>query len=381
MELLVALLALCVGLLLGLLIGVLWARSRPGSDVGVHDGLERLHDQLRDLAHTRSSWQGQLSQQVADVRLAAEGLRQETQALATALRRPQVRGRWGELHLRRVVELAGLVDRCDFEEQVRLEDGPLRPDLVVHLAGGRRVVVDAKAPLEAFLDAAAATDEEARTRHLARHARAVRHHVDQLAAKRYWQAAGGSPEFVVLFLPAEPVLAAALEADRTLIEDASRRRVVLASPTTLIALLRTVAAGWTEERVAQHAREVQELGRDLHTRLSRMSDHLDRVGRSLSAAVGHYNRAVGSMETRVLVTARRLGELGLADTGPADTGPADTGPAEAGADPPMLGEPGPGDPGRVHPGPGGARRAEHGLPAPRQVERTARSPARRADPA
>ncbi|MEI5672787.1 MULTISPECIES: DNA recombination protein RmuC [unclassified Nocardioides] len=322
METLTALLTLLVGLALGALVGVLWARSRPQhvqavgqgmvDQAEVMQGLDRLSDQLADLDHQRSTWQGQLHQQVADMRLSTETLRRETHALSTALRKPQVRGRWGELHLRRAVELAGLVDRCDFAEQVRLDDGALRPDLVVRLVGGRSVVVDAKVPLDAYLDATSADDDE-RPAHLARHVRQLRTHVDQLGAKAYWRALPETPEFVVLFVPAESFLAAALETDGSLIEYAAARQVVLATPTTLIALLRTVAHGWTHEALADQAREIHRLGRDLHGRLGTLGGHLDLVGRSLNAAVGHYNSAVGSLESRVLVAARRFSDLAVTD--------------------------------------------------------------------
>jgi DNA recombination protein RmuC len=285
-------------------------------------GLDRLSDQLHDFEHARATWQGQLHQQVLDMRLTADGLRRETQTLATALRRPQVRGRWGELHLRRAVELAGLVDRCDFEEQVQLRghgDAALRPDLVVRLAGGRSVVVDAKVPLDAFLDATSTDvtddthDTDARDAHLARHARQLRSHVDLLGSKRYWRALPETPEFVVLFLPAESFLSAALEADASLLEHAADRGVVLASPTTLIALLRTVAHGWRHESLADQAREIHRVGRDLHERLGTMSGHLGKLGRSLDTAVSAYNQAVGSWESRVLVAARRFEELDVTD--------------------------------------------------------------------
>jgi DNA recombination protein RmuC len=316
---LVLLVGVGLGLALGLALGVL-RRSPAAADPGeveVLESLDRLHDQLRDLEHARVSWQGQLHQQVADVRRSADGLRDQTAQLTTALRRPQVRGRWGELHLRRTVELAGLVDRCDFDEQVRLAhdgvDGAQRPDLVVHLAGGRDVVVDAKVPLDAFLDATAAGDDAERDHHLARHARQVRTHVDQLGSKAYWRALAGTPEFVVLFVPAESFLSAALEADPGLLEHAAAKQVVLASPTTLIALLRTVAQGWQHEALAEQAREIHRLGVDLHRRLQVLDRHLDDVGRSLNAAVGHYNRAMGSLESRVLVSARRFKELAVTD--------------------------------------------------------------------
>src|SRR3954470_3221681 len=315
MEILTLFLTLLVGLGLGALVGVLWSRSRSPYVAGLVDqaevmqGLDRLSDQMRDLDHQRASWQGQLNQQVLDMRHTAEGLRRETQSLSTALRKPQVRGRWGELHLRRAVELAGLVDRCDFAEQVRFEDGARRPDLVVRLVGGRSVVVDAKVPRDAYLDATSTDDEDDHRRHLVRHAGQLRTHIETLGAKRYWRSLEESPEFVVLFVPAESFLAAALGTDPSLIEYAAERQVVLATPTTLIALLRTVAHGWSHEALADQARDIHRLGRELHERLASMNGHLDQLGRSLNAAVGHYNQTVGSLESRVLVSARRFGDL------------------------------------------------------------------------
>ena len=294
------------------------AETRAAESAVVRERLDRLHDQLRDMAQHGVSWQSQLKQQVDDVRLSTDTLRRETATLSTALRRPQVRGRWGEMHLRRAVELAGLVDRCDFDEQVSTRSegddgsrGSLRPDLVVNLAGGKHVVVDAKVPLDAFLDATGADSEEERSAHLQRHARQLRTHVDALAGKAYWRALPATPEFVVLFVPAESFLSAALEADPGLLEDAAERMVVLATPTTLIALLRTVAYAWTQQTLADKTREVHDLGRDLHERLATMGGHLDRLGRSLTAAVSAYNRAVGSLENRVLVSARRFTDLGV----------------------------------------------------------------------
>ncbi len=318
-------LTLCLGLVLGLVLGLLaavalgtpGARGRRPShqqtadQAVLREGLERLHDQLRDLDHQRATWQGQLAQQVLDMRHTTDLLRRETQSLATALRRPHVRGRWGELHLRRAVEIAGMVAHCDFTEQTRLADGALRPDLVVRLAGGRHLVVDAKVPLDAYLDAGAADDDDQREQHLRRHAAQLRQHVDALGAKRYWRALPESPEFVVMFLPAESFLGGALDLAPDLLEYAAARQVVLATPTTLIALLRTVAHGWSHETLAEQAREIHGLGRDLHDRLSTLTGHVDALGRSLNAAVGHYNQTVGSFEARVLVCARRFSDLGV----------------------------------------------------------------------
>jgi DNA recombination protein RmuC len=220
------------------------------------------------------------------------------------------------------VEVAGLVDRCDFLEQVHLSDGAqrsLRPDLVIRLAGGRSVVVDAKVPLEAFLDATATDDPQEREVHLARHARQLRTHVDTLGSKRYWRALPETPEFVVLFLPAESFLSAALDVDGALIEHAADRGVVLASPTTLIALLRTVAHGWRQEALADRAREIHRVGRELHERIGTMSGHLAKLGRTLDTAVAAYNHAIGSWESRVLVAARRFEELDATDDRLPDT--------------------------------------------------------------
>jgi DNA recombination protein RmuC len=308
----VLLAGLLVGGAVGAALGWFGARSRPSATAGLVDqaevmqGLDRLSDQLIEIDRGRASWQGELGRHLTE-------LQQETRGLTTALRRPQVRGRWGELHLRRAVELAGLVDRCDFTEQLRVADGSLRPDLVVHLVGGRQVVVDAKVPLDAYLDATTTDDRTRRDDALARHARQLRQHVDGLSSKAYWRALPETPEFVVLFVPAESCLAVALETDRDLIEYAAERQVVLASPTTLIALLRTVAHGWRHEALADQAREIHRLGRDLHDRLATLSGHLDGVGRSLTAAVGHYNSAVGSLESRVLVSARRFRDLAVTD--------------------------------------------------------------------
>jgi len=322
MDILLPLLTLVTGVLVGVLGTVVVgrrggaadldrARERTADTAVIRDGLDRLHERMRDLEHQRVSWQSTLHQQVDEVRHSTDVLRRETTALASALRKPHVRGQWGELHLRRSVELAGMVEHCDFSEQVQLhgEDGVQRPDVVIHLAGGKSVVVDAKVPLAAYLDALATDDPDEHQAQLARHARQVRGHVDQLSAKTYWRALPQSPEFVVLFMPAESFLSAALDAEPGLLEHAAARNVVLATPTTLIALLRTIAYGWTTETLAERTREIHELGRELYSRLGTVGRHLDKLGRSLKGSVDAYNSTVGSLETRVFVTARHFADV------------------------------------------------------------------------
>ncbi|MGH3417144.1 MAG: DNA recombination protein RmuC, partial [Actinocrinis sp.] len=315
---------LLIGLALGLVLGVLWERGRgrgPSAEaldrstdrllgladqqfaqVGrpIQESLRHLDDRLREIEQGRASSQAALARQIEDVRTTGEELRGQTAALVTALRAPQVRGRWGELHLRRAVELAGLVERCDFTEQLVVggavdgDEGVARPDLVVHLAGGKNVVVDAKVPLGAFLEAAEARDEEVRTERLRAHARQLKAHVDTLASRAYWRrlnsAGASTPEFVVLFVPGEAFLSYALESDPDLLEYAAERRVMLASPTTLITLLRTVAYAWSQDTLASEARTIIDLGRDLYDRIGVLAGHLDRVGGSLGGAVAAYNR-------------------------------------------------------------------------------------------
>jgi DNA recombination protein RmuC len=361
-----ALLLLLLGLLLGLALGILWERSRRATradpataaaldgtarvlletadrqlaqaSAPIHESLRHLDDRLREIEQGRAATHAALSRQIEDVRTTGEELRGQTAALVTALRTPQVRGRWGEMHLRRAVELAGLVDRCDFTEQLVIPAqegadtgegaGVARPDLVVHLAGDKHVVVDAKVPLGAFLEAAEAADEMVREERLRAHAKQLRAHVDQLASRAYWKrmAAAGAPtaEFVVLFVPGEAFLSHALSADPELVEYAAERRVVLASPITLITLLRTVAYAWTQDTLAAEARTIIELGRELYERIGVFTESLDSVGRSLGASVAAYNRAVGSLDTRLLVTARRLRELGLDDGEPPSARSLDT---------------------------------------------------------
>ena len=278
----------------------------------VRDTLARVERQLResDLARTRS--QAELAQQMEFTRQGAEQLREQTSALVTALRRPEARGRWGELQLRRVAELAGMAAHVDFDEQVITEGGQ-RPDMVIRLAGGKNVVVDSKVSLSAYLEAAATADEGPRAARLAAHARHLKAHVDQLSSKAYWSALPQTPEFVVMFVPGEAFLAPALEYDPGLLEYALARRVHLATPTTLVSLLRTVQYAWQQQALSDNARAVFDLGRELYDRLSGLGRHLDKLGRSLTSTVAAYNAAVGTLETRVLVSARKLSALGVVE--------------------------------------------------------------------
>ena len=280
------------------------------------DTLGRLEAQLRDSDSARQASHAALAEQVNLTRHSTEQLRDQTQALVTALRRPEARGRWGELQLRRVVELAGMSARCDFDEQVAVtgdDGGAQRPDMVVRLAGGKSIVVDSKVSLAAYLEAVETTDESVRAARLDAHARHVREHVDRLAAKAYWTALSPAPEFVVLFIPGEAFLAPALERDPQLLEHAMVRKVHIATPTTLVTMLRTAQYAWQQEALSQNARAVFDVGRELHARIAGLGRTMDTLGRTLTKAVTAYNQTVGSLESRVLVSARRLSQLGVVD--------------------------------------------------------------------
>jgi len=277
----------------------------------------RVEGQVRHLERERAEQYGRLGEQLEAVRLSGEALRTQTAALAGALRSPTARGAWGEVQLRRVIEHAGMLARVDFTEQaVGTTTGGegVRPDVVVHLPGGKHVVVDAKAPLAAFLEASEAATDDARQARAAReHARALRAHVDTLATKEYWTAFDPSPELVICFVPGEAFLAAACSADAALLEHAMSRRVVLATPTTLLALLRTVALTWQSDALTGSARELLALGRELHSRLGGLGSSTAKLGRTLQRAVEDYNAMVGTLERRVLVTARRMRDLDVSD--------------------------------------------------------------------
>ncbi|RYV50484.1 DNA recombination protein RmuC [Pengzhenrongella frigida] len=256
-----------------------------------------------------------LGEQVRAMRESSDLLRTETSQLVTALRSSQVRGRWGEIQLRRVVESAGMVEHVDFveQDQVRTDDGLLRPDMIINLSGGKNVVVDAKVAFLGYLDATQATDDTVRAQRLAAHARHFRKHIDDLATKRYWDQFAPAPEFVVMFVPAEAFFHAALEQDATIFEYAFERNVIVATPMTLIALLRTVAYAWRQDALAANAQQVLTLGKELHGRIATLGGHLAKLGRALDGAAGAYNQTVSSLETRVLVSARRFADLQVVD--------------------------------------------------------------------
>jgi DNA recombination protein RmuC len=282
----------------------------------IAESLRGIDTQLGELEVSRQRAYAGLSEQVRSLYASQELLRDQTSNLVTALRTPQARGRWGEIQLRRVVEMAGMLPHCDFDEQsvVQTENGRVRPDVIVHLPGNKTVVVDAKVALDAYLAAVESSDDEVCKAKLAQHARQVRSHVDKLAAKSYWVQFADAPDFVVLFVPGDSLLAAALEHDPGLMEHAVANKILLATPVTLIALLRAVAYGWQQEALAENAKQIAELGREMQDRLLTFVKHFGAVGRSLDRSIEAYNDAVGSLEHRVLVQARRFSELGVSES-------------------------------------------------------------------
>ena len=278
----------------------------------IKDTLLQVDAKLREVEKSRMDDSASMRTMLSLVGQTQQQLQHETQNLVRALRSPGVRGRWGEVQLRKVVELAGMMEHCDFDEQPTIvtETGRLRPDLIVNLPGGRSIVVDSKAPLEAFLDAQSTTDDGVRAGKLADHVRQVKDHVTKLGAKAYWDQFPSSPEMVVLFLPAEAIYMAALEQDALLIDFGVRRNVIIASPLTLIALLRAAAFGWRQERLTINAEEISRLGRALHESVATMAEHLEDLRRKLDGTFGTFNRLVGSFESNVLIKARRFRELG-----------------------------------------------------------------------
>lgn len=334
MELIIALLTLAAGIAIGWLLATRTTsvsrrtgealRDAIGAEAA--DALEHVQQQLVSLELGRSHSEGALREQLRAMAETSQLLRVETSQLVTALRAPQVRGRWGEMQLERVVEAAGMAEHVDYATQVSAAanaDGPAqRPDLIVRLAGGKRIVVDAKVAFGAYLEALEARDEPGRADRMAAHARQLRRHIDTLAAKAYWQRFTPTPEFVVCFVPADAFLDAALREDPDLLEHAFTHNVVLATPATLVALLRTVAFTWRQQKLADNAETIHQLGRELYRRIATLGGHVERLGRNLSGAVSAYNDAVGSLEHRVVATARRMSELGVVPDGAPLAAPA-----------------------------------------------------------
>ena len=281
----------------------------------IRETLEKAEQQIRLMENERKQAYGALHKHLETLTQTQQTLHGETRNLVQALRRPEVRGQWGEMTLKRLVELAGMVDHCDFYEQQQATgaEGQSRPDMIVRMPDERELVVDAKTPLDAYLSAIEASDDETRDKYLLQHARNVRARIRELAAKTYWAQFRRAPDFVVLFIPGEQFLGAALDVDRDLLEHAMRQRVILTTPTSLIALLRAVGYGWRQQALAANAERIRETGEDLYNRLATFSEHLSRLGRSLDSAVSQYNQSVGSFQAKVMPGARKFTELGFTE--------------------------------------------------------------------
>lgn len=279
----------------------------------IREALNKTEEQIRNIEKERKEAYGSITRHLDSLAQTQHALHGETRNLVQALRRPEVRGQWGELTLKRLVELSGMVDHCDFycQQQIDTGNGLQRPDMVVRLPGRREIVVDVKTPLDAYLSATEACDDATRALYLGKHAQNLRARIRELAAKAYWSQFADSPEFVVLFIPGDQFLSAALDTDRSLLEDALARKVILATPATLVALLRTVAYGWQQQTLAEHAHEIQELGTELHRRVGVFAEHFAKLGKQLGGAVETYNRTVGSYERSLLPATRRFTEMGV----------------------------------------------------------------------
>jgi len=286
--------------------------------IPIKETLEKTEKQIRQMEHERKEAHGALSQHLQSMLEAQQALQGETRNLVNALRRPEVRGQWGELTLRRLAELAGMVEHCDFYEQehTAIEGGALRPDMIVRMPGGREIVVDVKTPLDAYISAVETSDETLRAQHLQRHTRNVRERVRELSGKAYWSQFTRSPDFVVLFIPGEQFLSAALDNDAQLLEFAMQQKVILATPTSLVALMRAIAYGWRQESLTENAEQIRQIGSELYHRLATFTEHLNKVGKSLSNSVQHFNKAVGSLDTRILPSAKKFTELGISSEKP-----------------------------------------------------------------
>ncbi len=284
----------------------------------IKEALEKTEKQMRTMEHERKEAYGALTQHLETMAQTQQALQGETRNLVKALSRPEVRGQWGELTLKRLAELAGMVEHCDFYEQehTQTEDGAMRPDMIVRMPGGREIVVDVKTPLDAYLSAVEASDEKEREAHLMRHTKNVRKRVQELASKGYWNQFKNSPDFVVLFIPGDQFLSAALDNDYSLLENAMQKKVILATPTSFVALLRAVAYGWRQESLAENAQHIREVGEDLYGRLATFAEHLGKVGKNLNNSVQHYNKAIASFDTRVLPGARKFTEMGISSKKP-----------------------------------------------------------------
>jgi len=281
----------------------------------IKEVLEKTEKQIRDIERDRKEAYGSITKHLETMAETQQLLHGETRNLAQALRRPEVRGQWGEMTLKRLVELAGMVQHCDFFEQqhTATDEGSIRPDMIVRMPGGRDIVVDVKTPLDAYLNAIEASDDKSRDQHLAHHARKVRERIRELASKAYWSQFKSSPDFVVLFIPGDHFLSAALDKDPHLLEDALRQKVILATPTSLVALLRAVAFGWNQQIVTENAEKIRDLGEDLYKRLNTFTGHLAKLGKNINSSVENYNSAVGSFQRQVLPGAKKFSELGISE--------------------------------------------------------------------
>lgn len=279
----------------------------------IKEALEKTEKQIRMMEHERKEAYGSLTKHLETMNETQQALQGETRNLVKALSRPEVRGQWGEMTLKRLAELAGMVEHCDFFEQehTNTEDGAMRPDMIVRMPGDRELVVDVKTPLDAYLSAVEATNDAERETHLARHTKNVRKRVNELASKAYWTQFTNAPDFVVLFIPGDQFLSAALDKDHSLLEYAMQQKVILATPTSFVALLRAVAYGWRQESLAKNAEHIRQVGEELYGRLGTFADHLSKMGRSLNSSVQHFNKAVSSFDSRVIPSVRKFSEMGL----------------------------------------------------------------------